>query len=100
MSSPIQANPNSIGELPRNNGVPTGTQDPRSTCEKREQWYAKLFAEGELRSDEEKARLEKILAEWDAEPVLSMEEVFAQVDRSTTLEEMIAEMKREAEAEK
>jgi hypothetical protein len=98
MSSPIQANP--IGDLPSKIVAPTGTPDYDAARAKREKWYAKLFAEGELRSEEEKVRLEQILAEWEAEPVLTWEEISAQIDRTTSLEEIVAEMRREAEAEK
>jgi hypothetical protein len=99
MSTPVQVNPNLSGEVPSNIGAPPGTNDPKSASEARQRFIAKAFAEGQLRTEEERIRLEKILDEWEAEPVLSMEEVYAQVDRTTSLEQIIAEMRREAESD-
>ena len=53
-----------------------------------------------MRSEDEKARLEQIIAEWEAEPVLSMEQVLAQVDRTTSLDDIIADLERELDAKK
>ena len=101
MSSFVQANPNPVGEFQSQFGAPPGTQDPKAECEKWQQLCGRLLADRErLRAELEQARLEKIFGEWDQEPVLSMEQVYAQVERTTTLDQIIADLEREVEAEK
>ncbi len=101
MSSVNQAIPTAVGVFQSHFGAPPGSQDPKAECEKWERLCGELLAErAKLRAELEQARLEKIFAEWDQEPVPSMEEVYAQVDRTTTLDDIIAEMKKELEADK
>ena len=97
MSDVVQ--PNQAGEFRSHFDTPPGLSDANTRYEKRQQWYAKLFAEGVLRSEEEKARLEQILAEEDAQPIPTMEELYAQVDDTTTFERLIEEIERDAEKE-
>ena len=100
MSTLNQAVPSAIGIFQAHFGAAPGSQDPKAECEKWERLCSELLAErAKLRAELEQARLEKIFAEWDQEPVPSMEEVFAQVDRSTTLEQLIQEIERDAEKE-
>ena|ERR1700722_18851963 len=99
MSDVMQPNPNVASEIPIPVQMPLDEPALKAARERREQWFARMFAEGQLRSAEERARVEQIIAEWEAEPVLSMEEIYAQIDRTTSLEEIIAAMREEAEAE-
>jgi hypothetical protein len=99
MSSPIQSIPTPVGEFQAHFGAPPGTQDAKADCEKWERLCGELLAERErLRAELEKERLDRFCK--DFKPTLTMEEVYAQVDRETSFEQLIAEFKKELEAEK
>ncbi len=91
MSIPINSTPISVYQSQF--GVPPGNQDPKAECEKWQKVCEKVLADYDrLRAELEKARLEKIMAEWALEPIGTMEEVFATVVRDQTIDELIAEL--------
>ena len=97
--STLNTSPTAVGVFQAQYGAPPGSQDAKAECEKWQRLCDELLAERQrLRSELEKARLQQIFNEWG--PIPSMEEVYAQVDRQTSLDEIIAQMKRELEAEK
>jgi hypothetical protein len=72
-----------------------GSQDPRSECEKWQRLCDQLLAERErLRSELEKARLHTFCKDYQPQ---SMEMVYSQVDRETTLEQIIGELEQATE---
>ena len=99
MSTSIQSIPTAIGVFQAHYGTPPGSSDAKADCEKWQRLCDELLAErARLRAELEKARLEQIFSEWG--PIPSMEKVYAQVDREASLDDIIAQMKRELEAEK
>ena len=76
-------------------GTPPGTQDARSECEKWQRLCDQLLAEGQrLRSELEKACLNTFCKDYKPQ---SMEMVYSQVDRETTLEQIIDELEQATE---
>jgi hypothetical protein len=99
MSSLIQPIPTAIGVFQARFGAPPNGQDAQADCEKWERLCGELLAErARLRGELEKARVEKICK--DFKPEFTMEENYAQVDRDTSLEQIIADLKQELEAGK
>ena len=102
MSIPIPpAPPTASGFFQAHFGTPPGTQDAKAECENWQRLCDELLAErAKLRSELEKARLAQIFREWDAEPVpATWEEAEKTINRSTTLEQILAKMRAELEAE-
>ena len=100
MSIPMQSIPTAVGAFQAHFGAPPGGQDAKAECEKWERLCGELLAERErLRAALEKERLDRIWHEYGP-TTLTMEEVYAQVDRETTIEQIIADLKNELEAEK
>src|ERR1041384_3226178 len=95
MSIQVQANLSPASIFQSQFGTPPGTQDAKAECEKWERLCGELLAERErLREALEKARLEKIMHEWDATPIPpTWEEACALADRSTSIEQIVAEMR-------
>ena len=76
-------------------GALPGSQDARSECEKWQRLCDELLAERErLRSELEKARLHTFCKDYKPQ---SMEMVYSQVDRETTLEQIIDELEQATE---
>ena len=106
MSSPMQANPALVGEFQTHFGTPPGTQDAKAECEKWERLCAELLLERErLRAAlareqalHDRTALKLMAAE--APPLLTMEQVYAQIDPETSLEQIIADLKQERGTEK
>jgi hypothetical protein len=106
MSSPMQSNGIAAIEFQTHFGAPPGSPDVRSDCEKWERLCAQLLQERERLLAElartraqNAADLRSLAAVLSENPEfnLSMEEVYAQVDRESSLETIIAEMEREAQ---
>ena len=105
MSNIIQTNSTPGGEFQAHFGAPPGAQDPKAECEKWERLCAELLAERErlraslaqARADHEKSVLAAMFAEF--KPTLTMAEVYAQVDRETSMDQIIADLQSELEAE-
>src|SRR5437588_7090966 len=98
MSIPTETNPTAVGVFQAHFGAPPGGHDAKADCEKWQRLCDEPLAErARLRTELEKARLEQIFREWDALPIQTMEEVYAQVDRETTIEQLIAEFEEELE---
>ncbi|MBY0523755.1 MAG: hypothetical protein K2R98_10175 [Gemmataceae bacterium] len=96
MSNNDQPAFNALSVFQAHFGTPPGSLDAKLECEKWESLCNKLLVDRErLRTELEKARLDKIYSEFKPEP--TMEEVYAQVDRETTLEQIIAELEHAAE---
>ena len=94
MSSPIENNPTAVSVFQAHFGTPPGSQDAKTECEKWEQLCEKLLMERErLRAELEKERVDRMCK--DFKPELTMEQVYAQVDRETTIEQIIADLERE-----
>jgi hypothetical protein len=104
---PTQSNPTTIGEFQAHFGSPPGSQDARADCAKWERLCAELI--------EERSRLQLELAKATAQNEaylkslcaiafqgfkfdLTMDEVYAQVDRTTSLDQLIAELEQESQA--
>ncbi len=102
MSILIPTNSTPAGVFQSHFGAVPGTQDAKAECEKWEFLCGALLIERErLREALEKARLEQIMREWDAVPIPpTWEDVCAQAERSTSIDQIIAEMDKELEAEK
>jgi hypothetical protein len=105
MSSPMQTPASPSAAFQAQFGAAPGTQDARSDCDKWERLCAALL--------EERARLQAELATMKAENAanlkaltallckdfkfeLTMEEVYAQVDKETSLGQLVAELAEEA----
>ncbi len=106
MSSPIQTSATPVGEFQAHFGAPPGTQDARAECEQWERLCAQLLEErARLRAELATAQAEnesnlKSLAAMvckDFKLDLTMEEVYAQIDKGTSLEQLIAELECESE---
>lgn len=101
MSNPIQSNGTASSLFQSHFGTPPGGQDAKAECKNWERLCDELLAERvRLKSELEKARLEAIFKEWDAEPKLTMEEIYAQVDRTTSMEQIIADLEKQLEEER
>ena len=106
MSDVIQTNPTPVGEFQAHFGSPPGAQDPKAECEKWERLCAELLAEREqlraelarAQAEQEKAVLRVMFAEFESMPKLTMAEIYAQVDRETSMDDIIADLHRELEA--
>src|SRR5438132_229579 len=99
MSSTTPNIPSAVGEFQMHFGAAPGSQDPKAECEKWQCLCDELLAEREqLRTALEKERLDRFWNEFT--PTLTMEQVYAQVDRATTLEQIIADLKKELEPQK
>ena len=97
MSTLSQAPPTATGIFQAHFGIAPGSQDPKADCEKWQRLCDELLAERErLRAELEKARLDEFCKGFV--PTLTMAEVYAQVDRETTIEQLIADIEREAES--
>jgi hypothetical protein len=97
---PMQTAPTAAGVFQSHFGTLPGSQDAKKECENWQRLCDELLAErAKLRFELEKARLEQIFREWDAEPVPTWEEAQALIDRSTTFEQLIEEIERDAEKE-
>jgi len=82
-----------------NYGSPPGSQDAKADCEKWERLCDELLVErARLRAALEKECLDRMWREF--KPTLTMEEVYAQVDRETSLEQIVLDLKNEVEAAK
>src|SRR5262245_57822220 len=100
MSTASPPAPTTISIYQAHFGTPPGSQDPKAECERWERLCAELLAERErLRTELDNVRLEAISAEWERKPIPAMAEVYANVDQSTTLQQVVADLKRELEAE-
>ena len=100
MSENIQANGAASTFFQKQFGSAPGGEDPKAECEKWQRLCGDLLAErARLKEEVENLRLEQITREWEQTPIPSWEEMEKQLDRSTTLEQIIAEMKAELEAE-
>jgi hypothetical protein len=101
MSTPIQFVPTAVGVFQAHFGDPPGSQDPKAECEKWERLCGELLAErARLKAELEQLRLEQIFKEWEQIPVPSWEEMQTQIDRETSFEQLIDELKAELEADK
>ena len=77
-------------------GSPPGSQDAKNECEKWERLCNELLADRErLRAELERVRLDKICK--DFKPVFTREEIYAQVDCETTIDQLITELESWAE---
>jgi hypothetical protein len=95
MSIPIQSNPTPVGAYQAYFGALPDGQDKKAECEKWERLCGELLAERErLRAELEKERLDSLCKNFKLE--LTMEEVYAQVDRECSLEQIIADLERKA----
>ena len=98
MSIPIQPVPTAVSVFQAHFGAPPGGQDAKKECQNWQRLCDELLAErARLRAELEQRRLQEILSK--PMPDLTMEEVYAQVDHTTSLDEMIADMKKELEAD-
>lgn len=96
MTGTIQTNDKAVAVFQAHFGAAPGSQDANSECEKWEQLCDQLLADRErLRAELEKARLDKICK--DFKPELTMEIVYSQVDRETTMDQIITDLEHEAE---
>ena len=97
ISIPMNSTPANVFQLQF--GASPGSQDPKAECERWQQLCGELLAERDrLRAELEKARLDTICK--DFAPIPSMDEVFARIDRETSIDQLIADFKRELEAGK
>lgn len=95
MSATIQPNFTAVAIFQAHFGATPGSQDPKAECEKWAQLCDQLLAERErLRAELEKARLDQF---WKEFQPMSMEEVYAQVDRETTMDQIITELEHAVE---
>ncbi len=79
-------------------GAPPGGQDARGDCEKWERLCAELLAErARLREDLLRARFEEFCKSYQP---LTREELEAMIDRENTIEDIIADLKKELRGEK
>lgn len=106
MSNPVQLNSSPVAEFQTQFGTVPGTLDARAECEKWQRLCTDLMAERDLlrtqlakeRAAHERTLLKAMCAEVD--PNVTMNEVYSQVDRETSFEQLIDELKQEAEAGK
>src|SRR5688572_3912534 len=96
MSNTIHPDFTARGIFQAHFGAPPGSQDAKTECEKWQRLCDELLADRErLRAELEKARLDRICK--DFKPQFTMEEVYSQVDRETTIEQIITELEHAAE---
>lgn len=80
-------------------GTPPGSQDPKAECEQWQQLCGVLLAERDrLHAELDKARLVTIIADWNKEPVGTREEVYANVVKDQTFDELIAELEKDGDS--
>jgi hypothetical protein len=105
MSSPTQSEVSPLTEFQAQFGAPPTLQDARGDCEKWERLCAKLLEErSRLQAElataqtENEANLKALVALLckDFKFDLTMDEVYAQVDKGTSLHQLIAELEHEA----
>jgi len=98
MSISIPSNPTAVAVFQANYGTAPGSQDAKADGEKWERLCNELLVERErLRAELEKARLDEFCKGFTLD--LTMEQVYAHVNRETSLEQIVAELERSAEAE-
>ncbi len=96
MPGTMQPNLTAVGVFQAHFGALPGSQDARAECERWERLCEQLLADRErLRAELEKARLDKICK--DFKPNLTMEMVYSQVDRATTMDQIISELEHAGE---
>jgi hypothetical protein len=96
MSDNIQTNGAANAFFQKQFGSAPGGEDAKAECEKWQRLCDGLLAErSRLQEELENLRLEQITKEWEQMPIPPWEEMEKQIDRSTTLEEIIAKMKAE-----
>jgi hypothetical protein len=106
MSNTVQPNSTAVGVFQAQFGAPPGSQDAKAECEKWQRLCDELLADRErlradrerLRAEVERRRLDEMCKHYKLN--LTMEQVYAQVDRESSIEQVIAELERELEAEK
>jgi hypothetical protein len=91
-----QSNFTAIGIFQAHFGAAPGSQDARTECENWERLCDELLAERQrLCAELEKTRLDKICKNF--KPDFTMDEVYSQLDRQSTVEQLIAELENAAE---
>src|ERR1043165_7218970 len=103
--SSLNTNPTAIGTYQAQFGAPPGSQDAKAECEKWQRLCEELVAEREklrvelakAKAEQEKIALRMMFQEFISMPKLTMEEIYARVDRTTSLEQIIADLRRELE---
>ena len=99
MAHPTEPGPSPLSVFQAQFGIPPGTLDPRTECANWERLCGELLAERQkLRAELERARLRQRIAEES--PIPSVNEVYAQVDRSSSIQAIVADLERELELEK
>jgi hypothetical protein len=94
---PTQFNPTPEGEFLANFGIPPGSQDARADCVNWERLCAKLLEErSRLQAELECSKAIHAFISEGFKFDMTREEVFAQVDRQTSLDQLIAELEQEA----
>jgi hypothetical protein len=92
MSNP--SDPNSAREFQARFGVPPGSQDPAVECAQWQRLCAELLSERTLlQAQLDRARLAALCKDFRLD--LTMEEVYAQVDKETSLEQLIVELENQ-----
>ena len=97
-----EVNRSAAGEFQAHFGAPPGGKDARSDCEKWQRLCEELLAERERlraqlaneKASREKAVLDAICKDYTLP--LTMEQVYALVDKETTMEQLMAELESEA----
>ena len=106
MSTDLPTIPTAVGAFQAHFGAPPGSQGARAECENWQWLCAELLLDRERlrtaltkeRSLHELAVLKLMSAE--VPPNLTMQQVYAQVDRETSLDQLIADLKQDREKEK
>jgi hypothetical protein len=97
MSDTMQTPPTPASVFQAHFGAPPGAQDPRADCEKWERLCGELLAErAKLREELLRARFVEFCKE--PFPLLTRDELEAQIDREGTIDEIIADLKKELRA--
>ena len=102
----MQTIPTAVGAFQAQFGAPPGSQDAQAECDKWQRLCAELLLERErLRTALAKEQLlhERAVLRlmcMEVQPNLTMEQVYAQVDRESSLDQIIADLKRERETVK
>jgi len=106
MSNSIQHPVTPVGEFQAHFGATPGTLDAKAECEKWQRLCAELLAERDrLRAElaKEQAAHERTVLTMmrdEVDPNLTMEAIYASIDRETSFEQLIAELRAEVEAGK
>lgn len=106
MSTSIQQPATPFGEFQAHFGTAPGTQDAKAECERWQRLCAELLAERDrLRTElakEQAAHERTVLAMMrdEVDPNLTREEIYASIDRETSFEQLIEELRAEVEASK